>query len=244
MGAISGRIGRFVCRVLFGSGVAASGLVGCVGLGSCAWPAAVLAAEEARADGTTLFADAFDHALGKGWAWIREAPGGWKIRNGALEIRSGVGTMDRATNLLVRDVPVEANQTIVMQVTVQNAPTEQYEQCGIVWYYNDRTYVKLVKEMVDGKSWIVMGCSLPPGGRLAGKVPFPKENVAQLRLAVRAGQIIGSQRQAGEATWHKVGKCALPGHLPPEPKISLQTFHGPETGDHWARFDNFSITRH
>ncbi|MFV2066855.1 MAG: hypothetical protein ACC645_07710, partial [Pirellulales bacterium] len=129
------------------------------------------------------------------------------------------------------------------EVTVRNGPTEQYEQCGIVWYYNDRIYVKLVKEIVDGESWIVMGCSLPGGGRLAGKVPFPKEQIVQLRLTVHAGQIIGSQRQAGSREWHEVGASPLPKNLAKEPMISLQTYHGPPSGDHWARFDDFRVTR-
>ena len=171
---------------------------------------------------------------------VAQVPAGWRIREGGLEIRPAQGTIDRATNLLVRSLPTPAADSAVIEVRVSNDPTEQYEQCGMALYYDDRQYVKLVKEVVDGPSWIVMGCALPEKGGLAGKVSFRKEDAAELRFELKGRAIEGSFRVAGKNSWERVGSC----ELPPSgtPRLALIAFHGPASQDHWARFDEVRIT--
>jgi regulation of enolase protein 1 (concanavalin A-like superfamily) len=185
------------------------------------------------------FVEAFDERLSDGWSWIREMPDGWRIRDGGLGIRPAEGTIDRATNLLVRPLPAMSAGNVAIEVRVSNDPTEQYEQCGIAVYYDDRQYVKLVKELVDGPSWIVMGCAVPEKGGLAGKVAFRKEDTAELRFELNGRSIEGRFRVAGKDQWQRVGSC----ELPPSgtPRLALITFHGPPRQDHWARFDEVRI---
>jgi regulation of enolase protein 1 (concanavalin A-like superfamily) len=188
-----------------------------------------------------LFQDAFQGKLGAGWSWLREDRNAWRVADRALEIRPAHGTVDKATNLLVRQAPDTSKQTTLAEVTVSNDPTQQYEQCGIVWYYNDRHFVKLVKEVVDGKSWIVMGRSHPERGALAGKIPFVREDKAVLRLDVAGETITGRARKSAEGKWTVVGTCPLPVDGPA--MVSLQAYHGPTDAEHWARFENFRMLR-
>jgi regulation of enolase protein 1 (concanavalin A-like superfamily) len=204
--------------------------------------AGLVAQEEPTGTEKVLFEDTFTQRVGEGWQWLRSAEGGWRIREGALEIRLAHGTIDRATNLLLRPAPESSSVggRVSAEVTISNQPTGQYEQCGIAWYYDDRQYVKLVKEVVDEKTWIIMACAVPKGGGLAGKLPFEKAGVAQLRLDVTGRQIEGWYRQAGQGEWAKVGRCELP--VEGDGKICLLAFHGPEIGERWARFDDVRIT--
>jgi len=211
----------------------------------CLLPLAMAAAADAAGPSNekqgqqSALQDGFEGKLGEGWSWLREEPQGWRFRDGRLEMRVGHGTIERATNVLLRDAPPTSQGPVVAEVTVSNDPTEQYEQCGMAWYYNDRQYVKLVKEVVDGPSWIVMGCALPEKGGLAGKLAFPKEDAAQLRFEVSGTRIEGKFRKAGQTEWTSVGTCQLPGGG--KPKLALITFNGPEKTTHWARFDDFRL---
>jgi regulation of enolase protein 1 (concanavalin A-like superfamily) len=188
-----------------------------------------------------LFGDTFEGKLGAGWSWVREDPRAWRIGDRALEIRPAHGTVEKATNLLVRKAPETSERTTAAEVTVSNDPTEQYEQCGIVWYYNDRHYVKLVKEVVDAKSWIVMGRTHPERGALAGKIPFVREDKAVLRLEVTGEKIAGRVRKLDEKKWTDVGTCQLP--VDGQAMVSLQAYHGPLDAEHWARFESFRMLR-
>lgn len=195
-----------------------------------------------KADEEVIFVDRFDTKLADGWSWMNETPNGWRVANRALEIRVLRGPIARASNLLMRDAPHPSERMLVAEVTVSNQPTEQYEQCGIVWWYDERHFVKLVKEVVDGQSWIVMGRTHPTSGQLAGKIAFDKDDAARLRLEVTDKTIVGKVKKKGLDEWTDVGRCQLPGDGPA--RISLQTYHGPTDEEHWARFNDFSLARH
>ena len=52
------------------------------------------------ADPKVFFADSFDAKLGDGWAWLRENPQAWRIRDGGLEIRVEPGMANNVKNAL------------------------------------------------------------------------------------------------------------------------------------------------
>src|SRR5262245_23817121 len=102
-----------------------------------------------------LFHDDFKGRLAKGWSWIREGRSGWRVTERGLEVRIQPGNMwgpaNNATNVLVRPLPTITTNTLEISVTIENRPTEQYEQVDLVWYYDDSHMVKLGQELVDGK---------------------------------------------------------------------------------------------
>ena len=186
----------------------------------------------ARAEeGAIIFADSFQGRLAEGWSWLRELPGAWRIREGGLEIRALPGDANTVKNALLRSAPDRAAGAFAVEVTVSNLtpPTVQFEQVGITWYVDGKPVFKLVKELIDGKTYII------PGRK-------PVENVpVRLRLVVDGHRWTAQYRPAGE----KEFLVAAEGTLPPEKndQVSLQCYHGPEDSEHWMRFEDFRIVR-
>lgn len=146
----------------------------------CGW---LLAAEP-----EVVFKDEFKGKLDKGWKWLREERKAWRIKDDALEIRVQPGKADTVKNALVRKAPDRSKGKYAIEVTVTNTakPTQQWEQAGITWYHKGKPVFKLVKELIDGKTWII-----------PGRKPMPSRSV-RLRLVVTADRWIAQYRPEGK----------------------------------------------
>ena len=185
--------------------------------------------------------DRFEGKPAKGWTWLRENPKAWRIAENALEIRVEPGNAATVKNALVRKAPDRSRGKFAAEVTVTNttAPTRQYEQAGLTWYHDEKPLFKLVKELIDGKTWIVLlGPTDPKKRGLAGKVPMPAKTV-QLRIIVTADRYTGQFRPDAKGEFQPAGS----GPLPPAAKdqISIQCYNGPPDAEHWMRFDDFRL---
>jgi hypothetical protein len=178
-----------------------------------------------------VFEDAFKGKLDKGWRWIRENPEFWRIKDDALEIRVEPGKANTVKNALVRPAPDRSQGKFAIEVSVHNTvpPTEQWEQGGITWYHEGKPVFKLVKERIDGDTWII-----------PGKKPVPNVKV-ELRLVVTAKGWTAQYRPEGKKEY----LTAAEGRLPPPGKdeVSVQCYNGPPEGEHWIRFDDFRIVK-
>lgn len=204
------------------------------------------AAAAASAAETVLFEERFQDRLAPGWAWIRQDPGAWRLRDGGLELRVLPGNLwggaNNARNVLVRPAPDPGDGELFITVTIENTPTEQYEQVNLAWYYDDRHMVKLGREVVDGPVCVVMGREERDQCRTLAKVPVAGRWY-QLRLRVRGPHIRGEYRAEGAADWTLAGECDLPAPPGGQPKISLHAYQGPADREHWARLTDFRISR-
>lgn len=189
-----------------------------------------------------LFRDDFKGRLADGWTWIRENQSAWRVTERGLEVRIQPGNMwgpaNNASNVLVRPLPHPTNATLEVAVTIENRPTEQYEQADLVWYYDDSHMVKLGQELVDGKLSIVMGREEKDKARTVAIIPI-QSPVVHVRFVVKGNSLRGEYRLGDEPAWRVAGECDLPVNGPP--KASLQAYQGPKTAEHWARFSHFSI---
>src|SRR5215212_1009682 len=92
--------------------------------------------------------------------WVREDREHWRIEQEKLEILCQAGTLwlkkNDAKNLLVRPWPADAANADVT-LTVHFAPENGGEQAGMMLYFDDDNYVKLVRESLQGKRWVVFG---------------------------------------------------------------------------------------
>ncbi len=179
----------------------------------------------------TVFEDRFESRLGMGWTWLRENPGGWRLREGALEIRVEPGVAETVRNALVREAPDRRTGTFAVEVVVANTirPTQQYEQAGITWYCGGKPVFKLVKELIDGDLYII-----------PGKIPMASESV-RLRLTLSADNFKAEFQPGGKGEFQTAASGLLP---PPDGDlVSVQCYNGPAEGDHWIRFDDFRIVR-
>jgi regulation of enolase protein 1 (concanavalin A-like superfamily) len=191
-----------------------------------------------------LFHDNFRETLADGWSWIREDQSGWRATERGLQIRIQPGNMwgpaNNATNVLIRSLPVVTNAAVEIAVTIENRPTEQYEQADLVWYYDDGHMVKLGQELVDGKLSIVMGREEKDRTRTIAIIPI-ESAVVHARLIVKGNSIRGEYRLGDEKAWRVAGECDLPANG--SPKASLQVYQGPKSLERWARFSEFTIRR-
>jgi hypothetical protein len=183
------------------------------------------------AEPKVLFQDAFKEKLDKQWKWIREEPKSWRIKDDALEIRVQPGVADTVKNALVRPAPDRRKGRYAIEVTVTNLtpPSQQYEQAGITWYNKGKPVFKLVKELIDGKTWII-----------PGRKPMETKSV-QLRLVVTAEGWIAQYRPEDKKEFLTAAEGKLP--LPDEEQVSIQCYNGPPEAEHWIRFDDFRIVR-
>jgi regulation of enolase protein 1 (concanavalin A-like superfamily) len=192
-----------------------------------------------------LFRDDFKGGLAPGWSWLRENRSAWRSTEQGLEIRALPGNLwgpaNNASNVLVRPLPQVTNATLEIAVTIENRPTEQYEQANLAWYGDDGNMVKLGQELVDGKLSIVMGREEKDQTRTVTIIPISAE-VVQVRFLVRSNFIRGEYRlTAAPGEWRLAGECELPRHATPQ--ASLHVYQGPKSVERWARFTNFSIRR-
>jgi hypothetical protein len=181
--------------------------------------------------GGDVFADSFDGKPGAGWSWLREDPKTWRIKDGGLEIMIPTGAATTVKNALVRKAPDRGKGTCAIDVTVTSLtmPTRQYEQAGITWYSNGRPVFKLVKELIDGKLYII-----------PGQKPMSAKTV-QLRLIASATGWTAQYRPDGEGEFLTAGKGKLP--APGKDEVSIQCYNGPTDAEHWIRFDDFRIRK-
>lgn len=191
-----------------------------------------------------IFSDPFQGRLAPGWSWIREDSSAWRITKDALEIRVQPGNMwgpeNSGKNVLVRKLPAVKERPLAISVTVQNRPSEQYEQVDLVWYCDDSHQVKIGQEQVDGQLSIVMGREQADRTRTIAIIPLATEKV-HLRFILSAEHIEGFFRPEGQDEWRKAGECDLPLKPGCEPKIALQCYQGPASAEHWAKIQNFTI---
>ncbi|MCP5520365.1 MAG: hypothetical protein H7A46_02305 [Verrucomicrobiales bacterium] len=193
-----------------------------------------------------VFEEPFGDQLKAGWSWIREEPGAWRLRGGALEMRILPGNLwggaNTGRNLLVRPAPDPADGDIEITVKLQSAPTGQYEQINLAWYYDDSHMVKLNREIVNGPVCVVMGREENDQCRTIAQPPVPG-GWYRLRLTVSGNRIRGEYWPEGADAWTTAGECTLP--VPPNgrPKISIHGYNGLKEGGHWARISEFRVVQ-
>ncbi len=191
-----------------------------------------------------VFQDDFKGKLGEGWSWMREHREAWRATEQGLEVRIEPGNMwgpqNNARNVLVRPVSQALSKEVQVAVTVENRPSNQYEQVDLVWYYDDSNMVKLGQELVDGKLSVVMGREEKDQCRTVAIIPLESPSV-RLRLVVKGDDIRGQFRTPAAKDWQEVGHCTLPGQSSAKPRVSLQFYQGAKETEHWARVTAFEI---
>jgi regulation of enolase protein 1 (concanavalin A-like superfamily) len=195
-----------------------------------------------------LFKDDFRGKLDPGWHWLREHKKFWRVTSPGLEVRIEPGNMwgpqNNARNVLLRPAPEVGRDGIEIAVTVQNTPTNQYEQTDLVWYLDDSNMVKLGQEMVDGRLSVVMGREENDKTRTISITPLDSTTV-RLRLTVQMNAISGAFSTDRGKSWKGVGTCEWPRSekAGSSPKISLQFYQGARGEENWSRVSEFQIVR-
>jgi regulation of enolase protein 1 (concanavalin A-like superfamily) len=188
-----------------------------------------------------LFEEPFHGSLKPGWSWVRENPKAWRVRDGVLEIRIEPGNMwggeNSGKNVLVRELP-SAQESLEISLTVENKPTEQYEQVDLVAYFDDSHQVKIGQELVDGQLSIVMGREEKDRTRTIAIIPL-KTTKVEVKWHLEGRNLVGKFRPHGEKEWITAGASDLPGEG--RPRIAIQCYQGPKEQERWAKLTDFKI---
>ena len=190
------------------------------------------------------FTEEFKGKLAPGWYWVREHKEAWRLSEHGLEVLIEPGNMwgpqNDAKNVLLLHAPRPGTEQIQIDVTFEHAPTNQYEQADLVWYFDDSNMVKLGEELVDGKLSIVMGREEMDKTRTISITPLTSNKV-HLRMRVTDRGITGSFQIPGTDRWTTVGQCELPKspNVNATPKTGLQFYQGVAGSGHWARVTDF-----
>ena len=189
------------------------------------------------------FHDPLIGPLKDGWSWLREDPKGWRADEKGLSVRAMKGTLwksaNDARNVLLRAIPQGASE-YALEVTVTSQPAAGGEQAGLIAYRDDDNYVKIVRESLEGKRWVVFGREIDAKGEMINRLPIDAESV-RLRLVITPTKVSGyvlDDAAAGE--WKQVGeRDAAKGEQ--AMKVGLVAHGAPADADRWARFNDFQI---
>jgi hypothetical protein len=188
-----------------------------------------------------LFEENFMGKLNRKWIWVHEQSAAWKVADGALHLRTLPGTLwgeaNNAHNFLLRSVD-EMPNGLASKVVVINHPRLMGEQAGLIWYQDDDNYIKLVKECLEGKKWIVLAREQGGQPELIAKTGISAES-AELQLVLLDGIVHGQFRISSKEDWQTVGDCPLLEGA--SPKIGLFTHGGPKDIERWIEMHSFAL---
>lgn len=192
-----------------------------------------------------VFKDDFGGLLSKEWSWLREAPGAWRVESDGLHLRTMPGSLwaDRndAKNIPLVSLPGEANAAnLCVEVTVTSNPSTGGEQAGLLLYFDDANYVKLVKEIVDGRLVIVLVREENDQPVVINNKTSVNDETVKLRLSLQNKNIEGAYSIKDFKTWNLIGKCPL--FKSDRYKVGIFT-HGDLdiTIERWTVFKQFRI---
>ncbi len=181
----------------------------------------------------------FDQAtLAENWVWVREQNKDWRIVDGEIHIctRPGsiMGDSNNAENLLSRALYDKSNGFSVHVSCELLAP---YEQAGLLWYYDDDNYIKLVKELVGEGLSIVMVREEQGIASVLGVIPFNGSESVKLRLLKEDTVVTGQFKMSAETGWITAAQCET--YTLPGLHAGLFTHGGVNDAERWARFTDF-----
>lgn len=181
----------------------------------------------------------FETALEPPWQWIRRNDRSIKIDETGLHLQLAEGSLmgggTGVENILIRPL---ANDTKTVTLTFEFEPTLQYEQAGLILYTDDDTYIKLVKEFVDGTPWIVMVVEVATKITSLQKVPA-FSGPATVGFEIKE-QAIRSFCHDENGILVEIGSAEFPMH--PRPSIGLFTQNGTPSDPRWANFREMAIS--
>ncbi|QGY47217.1 PKD domain-containing protein [Maribellus comscasis] len=179
----------------------------------------------------------------RGWEWIRESGTDWKIVNGQLDWAFCRKTIWREYNgnipLLLRSAPsLGLNPSTEVTVNMANY-NNSGAQVGLIWYYSDDDYVKLVVENLrQGLSIGFLQEHNISGHTI--HILLPEEYTKHdLKIAVEGKNLVAFYRRNGSLIWNYAGEYPLMVRSDLPLKVGLMTQLGPN--ETRVQADDFKI---
>lgn len=184
-------------------------------------------------------------ALDPRFAWVREAPAGWRLRDGALELDVLPGSLwcaaNDAQNVLVFPLPSRDDDVLALEARLELAPTAPFEQVVLAVYENERTMVKVARELVDGKTVIVLGSETDDACRTIAAADTAGP-ATEVRLVLDRARVVASHRASADEAFHELGEATLGARDGAAIYASVHAYNGAATATPTrARIDGFRV---
>ena len=177
------------------------------------------------------------------WHIHNNNPANWRIDDHKLEVQVSEGNIwgtcsADVDNLFVHPSPrnTASSGNYMAQVAINLIPKRTYEQAGLGIIWDTDNYIKISKEMFNGKLSLVF--VIEQGGQPSVKqlIEYPADDVV-VRIEKRDGLVTTSYAKSADGKWTTVGTAtALEGI---EKGLMLYTFGGSTLAPSVASFSSF-----
>lgn len=192
-----------------------------------------------------LFEENFAGKLSPGWQWIRERPQYWHIVDGSLILDtlsgSNWGKQNSGKNILLRPAPASLDDGFALEVHLENSPKGQFENAGLLCYFDPSTFVCMNKES-GPKGGGVFAFSQQDGNPSFSKIIDYGESGIWLRLILHGKKAIAQYRSTETDPWHTIGDCPIPASANP-PLVGLKAWYGHDKPVRQAKFRSFRVVK-
>jgi hypothetical protein len=160
-------------------------------------------AADAAADSLTV--------LPEGWQWDRPVAGHAQLQGEAIKLTTEVGRIwagEGSKNRIITRQPIGDQARLFAEIELLDA-VGKWEQCGLLVYQHDDSFVKLVVEHIDASHYVVMAWEVADRRKVLAKLEIPGAR-AELSLEVKGTTIRGSWRSDSKQPWNLAAETDLP----------------------------------
>lgn len=148
--------------------------------------------------------------LPDGWHWDR-AVADRASRNGdVIQLTTETGRIWAGTgnqNRIITKAPIGEAADAFAEIELVDA-AGKWEQCGLLVYQHDDSFVKLVVEHIDGKHYVVMAIEAGNKRKVVAKIEIDNSR-AELGLHVDGSKVRGVWRSDSTKSWKPASETTL-----------------------------------
>jgi len=148
--------------------------------------------------------------LPDGWRWDRPVCEHAKRVGDAIQLTTEAGRIwagEGSQNRIITKEPVGDLAMVFAEIELVDA-VNKWEQCGLLVYQHDDSFVKLVVEHIDGTHFVVMAIEAEDKRKVLAKIEIPDSH-AQLSLQVNDSKVTGVWRSNSSQPWKNAAETQL-----------------------------------
>jgi len=148
--------------------------------------------------------------LPDGWRWDRAIANHARRDGDAIQLTTETGRIwagKGSQNRIITKTPIGESAEAFADVELVEA-AGKWEQCGLLVYQHDDSFVKLVVEHIDGKHYVVMAIEADSRRKVLAKIEI-KNSRAELSFQVAGSRVRGVWRSDVSQTWQQAAETMM-----------------------------------
>lgn len=149
--------------------------------------------------------------LPEGWRWDHAVASHAKRDGDAIQLRTEAARIWAGTgnkNRIITKASVGDEAAVFAEIELVDA-VGKWEQCGLLVYQHDDSFVKFVVEHIDGKHYVVMAIEAEGKREVLAKIEIDHSR-AELSLKISGSKIQGVWRSESSQSWKPAAEATLP----------------------------------